>query len=856
MRKYQQIIGGVVGSVLWLSLGGSAGAHTQTLPTCSSSNLPTAENFFDGAETSVEFESNAWVTSGTIATKRGLGSAVNGGSEKYRYGRINMPSMAAGELRMFAAQPTGHPPSDAILCAGSRTKASYKTSYRTINSNHDGGETAVVNARSAATTARAEAMKEEAIDLDANSDSDDLRRAEDRVRSDLATAADALKAISQALEKAGQGTRGTATDPGDVPADTYRIAEDKARAARVDKEGDNPANDDPTDEITALRDAAIALDAAANALENHLDNDHADQGFKIRTEVNLGEREYILILVQPNPAADLSVNVHFHGALSNDSRTGRINDFGGSVEHLITVTAPGLLTLSTTGRTDTEGTLVGVPDASVKDGGTGGNFKMAVPVTLETEGTPRPLTLRVSEQTGNAAGGYTLDMEFAVAMPPSTTADQVTVTVDPGWGETTITEDDSTVQIARRPQDGNQADRDVFVFTPAQSGLLSINGNDGATGKPSNTAGTLFGPMGQIATSTDSGPGNPHFGFSVPVKANNSYAVQVTGTDGTYRLALDLDTVIGAHINTTSEPTSIFPAQTLEAPTNNERDRNRYLFNIEKPGTLYLQTTGSAVDVQGRLYDPRGVVVARDNIGGTGNLRIVAHVTPGLYLLVVEGTSNAERGDYALSANFAEGVTDPDPTDTGTGTGTGNGDNGDNGDSGTIVDEVEPDPHGILEEPGHDDIRSGVVMVRGWVCQDDGNGVRIEIRDQRRNRLAVPAFIVPYGSPRADVTRAEECDSKRDHGFGFGGTFNLNHLDAGLYNVRAFVGRQQIGWEADDGTFTPDTNLMEVIRISDEEFLEDVESERVRVEDFPEPGTTVILQWHQASQNFQIVDVE
>ena len=172
---------------------------------------------------------------------------------------------------------------------------------------------------------------------------------------------------------------------------------------------------------------------------------------------------------------------------------------------------------------------------------------------------------------------------------------------------------------------------------------------------------------------------------------------------------------------------------------------------------------------------------------------------------------------YALESNFLRGATLDEPGDTGTDTDTDT-DTGTDTDTDTVVDDIEPDPHGVLEEPGHDDIRSGVVMVRGWVCQDDGNGVRIEIRDQRRNRLAVPAFIVPYGSPRADVTRADNATRNGTTVFGFGGTFNLNHLDAGLYNVRAFVGRQQIGWEADDGTFTPDTNLMEVIRISDEEF--------------------------------------
>ena len=184
----------------------------------------------------------------------------------------------------------------------------------------------------------------------------------------------------------------------------------------------------------------------------------------------------------------------------------------------ITITAPGLLTLETTGSTDTIGmlddaiTLVTLI-AQAESGGSGGNFKMVVPVAGVAH------TLTVDGQDTRESGAYTLDMDFKVAMAlPSASVTIMPATGDPinidpdssPWatGVLTVAADDTTVQIQRRAADGNVADEDYFLFTPASSGLLTVNANDDNTAAPdANTSGTLFGAMGQGPSGWISGPG-------------------------------------------------------------------------------------------------------------------------------------------------------------------------------------------------------------------------------------------------------------------------------------------------------------------------------------------------------------
>ena len=97
--------------------------------------------------------------------------------------------------------------------------------------------------------------------------------------------------------------------------------------------------------------------------------------------------------------------------------------------------------------------------------------------------------------------------------------------------------------------------------------------------------------------------------------------------------------------------------------------------------------------------------------------------------------------------------------------------------------------------------------------------------------------------------------SERPH-IGFAVQFNYNLLPEGEYEAEAWIGSGRGSAEQVGLTDAGQTNRFTVVHISDEEFLEGVESGEVRVEDFPFTGDTTILEWDESSQNFQIVDLE
>ena len=271
------------------------------------------------------------------------------GNERYRYAKITVPPLAAGELRVFSTDGTPVVPTDAVLCQGSSVRASYKTTY---NATHRREERAARTARDdaedaddAVMTALTEAQKEATAAADARTDltgtqlTNALRSIETRVRSDLSTAATRLRTAAtnletaaRALETAGDGTRGTADAPGEgnagiaqTNANTARMEATEADEARKDKSTtDAPSadDDDPDDEIealyktapiadddnpdpnsaaAALAQAATDLRTAAEHLEAAATAEQAHDGFELRAEVKSSDRELILVTVQSAP---------------------------------------------------------------------------------------------------------------------------------------------------------------------------------------------------------------------------------------------------------------------------------------------------------------------------------------------------------------------------------------------------------------------------------------------------------------------------------------------------------------------------------------------------------------------------
>ena len=690
---------------VWMLLAAqSVQAHSGGVSAPRCSGLP-ADDFFGDSETEALATDNL---GGKLSPKPGTGSTGEGNTN-YRYAKITIPAIAAGELRVFDSRSSaGAAVSAATLCRGGTTIKSYSKSY----SNH------------------------------------------------------------------GQSTHA----------------------------GNDFANTHP---------------------------DHAV--FQIRAEVSPGDEEYIVVIDSEDPASQpVTIAVAFHGVIyhsgNNDTITGSFTQRGQQYDYNLKVTADGLLTVRTTGSTDTKGQLDKATSPIATDEG-GGNFKIVVPVIVGDD-----YTVIVNGQTLDTRGSYTLDLDFKVAMArvENWAAARTTVSDSPTWTGTPFPTDDATGGTLLRLDSG---DEDYFFFTiPLGSYELLTIQTQKVTGEDEdpNTKGVLFGPTGEITSDDNSGEANRHFLIETPVGPGN-YVVEVTGTtQGPYEL--DFSNEVANKIATVPSVNSMeddgSTALEIDAPGGSAALNDYFhALDIENAGALYVHTAGDT-DTVGYLYGPDGRELADDDDSGRGNnFRIAVAVQPGLYLVLVQGKDRMTAGAYSLVVNLVEGAEVDQPTPPGT--------------TDPPPTTVTPDPIGSLDEPPPGGVRSGIGIIRGWACQDDGNGVQIRIMNSDGDRVAT--FTAPYGSDRGDVDIQEHCDRRTD-GIGFAVQYNYNLLAEGTYTIEAYVGRQQVGLSGGQ------TNTFRVVRISNEEFLRRASSGRVPVADFPRRGETTILEWDQESQNFQIVD--
>ena len=134
-----------------------------------------------------------------------------------------------------------------------------------------------------------------------------------------------------------------------------------------------------------------------------------------------------------------------------------------------------------------------------------------------------------------------------------------------------------------------------------------------------------------------------------------------------------------------------------------------------------------------------------------------------------------------------------------------------------------------LENPQPGSFQSGLGIISGWVCE--ATRIEVQFDDQ-------PLVEAAYGTDRGDTQST--CGDTNN---GFGLLFNWNLLSHGVHTVRALAD----GVEFARATIT-------VTRLSERQFLPDLRRE-VRVTDFPEAGTDVVLRWQEQQQNFVIAQV-
>ena len=155
---------------------------------------------------------------------------------------------------------------------------------------------------------------------------------------------------------------------------------------------------------------------------------------------------------------------------------------------------------------------------------------------------------------------------------------------------------------------------------------------------------------------------------------------------------------------------------------------------------------------------------------------------------------------------------------------------------GDILDSPAPSPApaAVLENPTHGLFYSGIGVISGWKCEATGPLTARFYNEE----------LMPLGDPIPLAYRNERPDTAGvcgDTDNGFVAIWNWGNLGDGTYTTIV----SDNGEEFARSTFTVTT--------TGEAFLTGARA-RVTVEDFPDSGETIILEWNQGTQHFEIVE--
>ena len=133
-------------------------------------------------------------------------------------------------------------------------------------------------------------------------------------------------------------------------------------------------------------------------------------------------------------------------------------------------------------------------------------------------------------------------------------------------------------------------------------------------------------------------------------------------------------------------------------------------------------------------------------------------------------------------------------------------------------------PQGKLEAPAQGSTRSGVGVIRGWVCT--ANQVEVEV--EGRGKLAAA-----YGQPRGDTQAA--CGDSNN---GFSLQFNWNDLGEGVHTVRALADGEEFARAA------------VTVGTLGRTFFLGAPQRDFPIANFPTDGQTTLLRWQESRQQF------
>ena len=339
------------------------------------------------------------------------------------------------------------------------------------------------------------------------------------------------------------------------------------------------------------------------------------------------------------PEADDHGNTCDTAAVVNSgSSTSGVLEVGNDVDVFrITLPEEGFLTLTTTGNTDTFGTvknlsgdLVAVDD----DSGSNSNFALSPFLSAGT------YCIEVRGFSSSTTGTYTLTASFEEDDHDGTCE---TATV--------IRPDSSTSGVL---EVGN--DVDVFRLTLPSDGLLTAT-----TTGDAHPVGAVLDIAGNVIVDNNDGGSDPNFTISTFLFMG-AYCIEIRGSGMTATRNYTLSTRFEAgeigddHSNTCDTATVVSPGSSISGALEVPDDIDMFRLTLPSSGLLTAATTGNT-DTFGIVLDEAGETLARDNNSALNlNFVVFLALPAGTYCVAVIGATSTSTGRYTFVSSF-----DPNP---------------------------------------------------------------------------------------------------------------------------------------------------------------------------------------------------
>ncbi|MEM7385691.1 MAG: hypothetical protein AAF514_12165 [Verrucomicrobiota bacterium] len=197
----------------------------------------------------------------------------------------------------------------------------------------------------------------------------------------------------------------------------------------------------------------------------------------------------------------------------------------------------------------------------------------------------------------------------------------------------------------------NAGDRDRFSVEIMESGLLTIE-----TYGSTDTRGSLWTEKGElIGHNDDWAEGN----FLIHQRVDpGKHFIEVTAFEdeqGPYTIATTFQPHgPDDHSNTPETPTTILHSEPASGFISFEGDKDFFLY--ESPGNEMVSIgTSGLTDTKGSLFNEAGDLLLSNDDGESINFSFNAFLSPGRYLIKVEGFDTGTRGAYDLSVSAVPG---------------------------------------------------------------------------------------------------------------------------------------------------------------------------------------------------------